>query len=144
MNGEAIPQLVPTVVDVDKEFWDGLKQNKLLLQKCLDCNRVQFFPRPVCLNCFGTNLGWEESKGTGTIYSFTLVRTTFIPAYMKQINDTGMPVIFTIIDLDEGVRMMSQIVGCKPDEVEIGERVKVTFKEIEGTKFKLPLFQLVK
>ena len=144
MNGEAIPQLVPTVVDVDKEFWYGLKENKLLLQKCLDCNRVQFFPRPLCVNCFSTNLGWEESKGMGTIYSLTLVRTTFIPAYMKQISDTGMPVIFAIIDLDEGVRMMSQIVGCKPGEVEIGERVKVTFKEIEGTEFKLPLFQLVK
>ncbi len=144
MSDEVIKKPVPKVVDIDQGFWDGLKENKFLLQKCLDCNRVQFFPRPVCLDCFGTNLDWVESEGLGTIYSFTIVRMPLHPAYRKQIEETGMPIIFARIDLDEGVRIMSQIVGCKPEEAKIGGRVKVTFADIEGSDFKLPFFRLVK
>lgn len=141
---ETIKAPIPTTTDVDKEFWDGAQKNKLLFQRCTDCKRFQFFPRPVCVYCFGTNLSWEESKGTGTVYAFTLARWSPIPLFMKQIQDTGKPYVLATIDLDEGVRIISRIIGCEPDEVKEGMRVKVTFVELDGNGFKVPYFQPIK
>lgn len=141
---ETMKKPLPVVIDIDKEFWEGAQNNKLLLQKCLDCNRFQFFPRPVCVSCFGTNLNWEETKGVGTVYTFTLVRWSPIPLFMKQIQDTGKPYVLATIDLDEGARIISRIIGCEPEEVKEGMRVKVTFVELDGSGFKVPYFQPLK
>jgi len=135
---------LPAITDIDQEFWDGVRNNRLLIQKCLDCNRLQFFPRPVCVRCFSDNLGWQEAQGSGTVYSFTVVRVPRSPAFRKQVEETGVPIVFAAIDLDEGVRVMSQIIDCKPEEAELGARVGVTFEEVEGTDFKVPKFRLQK
>ena len=52
---------LPHVIDVDRGFWDGVQQDKLLIQKCRECGRLQFFPRPVCVGCLSTSLTWQES-----------------------------------------------------------------------------------
>lgn len=135
---------VPSITDEDREFWEGAQKNKFLLQKCLDCNKLQFFPRPVCVGCFSMNLGWQESAGVGTVYSFTPVTMPLHPAASKYVEETGIPFIFAAIDLDEGVRVMSEIIGCKPEEIKLGARVKVSFEEAKGTQFKLPKFRLMK
>ena len=64
---------LPSIVEIDQAFWEGVQKDSLTLQKCLDCQRLQFFPRPVCVHCFSSNLGWQQSNGTGSIYSFTIV-----------------------------------------------------------------------
>jgi len=135
---------LPSITDIDREFWDGVNNNKLVVQKCLDCNTLQFFPRPVCVHCFGEKLGWQEVKGTGKVYSFTIVTVPRSPAFRKQVEQTGAPIIFAAIDLDEGIRMMSQIVDCKPGDVQIGSKVKAIFEQVEGTDFKVPKFRLEK
>jgi len=141
---ETLKKPLPVITDIDKEFWEGAQSNKLLFQKCSDCKRFQLFPRPVCVYCFGSNLSWEESQGDGTVYAFTQVRWSPIPLFMKQIEEAGKPYVLATIDLDEGVRMISRIIGCEPDKVKQGMRVKVTFVEINGTGFKVPYFQPVK
>lgn len=133
---------LPRVIDVDQEFWDGVQQDKLLIQKCRECGRLQFFPRPVCGGCFSGNLAWQESAGRGTVYSFTLVRVPRHPAFRKLVEETGQPVIFAEIELAEGVRMMSQIVDCRPEDVKLGGQVRVTFAPVPGAEFKLPKFRL--
>ena len=135
---------VPEMTEVDKEYWEGAQKGILRVQKCLDCNRLQFFPRPLCVHCYSSNLGWQECKGTGTVYSFTIVSVPQDPVFRKHVKNTGVPIIFSLIDLDEGVRIVSEIVGCSPEEVELGARVKVTFEPITGTDFKLPKFKLEK
>ena len=143
MSQEVGKKPVPDVRDIDQGFWDGVQEGKFLLQKCLECNHLQFFPRAVCVNCFGMNLGWEESKGTGVVYSFTLVRVPRDPVLRKQVQETGIPIVFAAVDLDEGVRILGEITGCEPEEIKLGARVKMAFEEVEGTNFKLPKFRLI-
>ena len=135
---------LPEVTSVDKPFWDAVQNKRLVLQNCLECGRPQYLPRPVCLDCFSLNLDWQESKGNGKIYSFTLVSVPVRPAPRKYVHETGVPIIFASIELDEGVRALSEIVDCKPQDVRIGDRVRVCFREAPGTDFKLPKFRLVK
>lgn len=135
---------LPDIASVDKSFWEEAQKGNFVLQKCQDCGRLQFLPRPVCVNCFSRKLGWQESSGTGSIHSFTSVYAPMRPAPRKQVEETGVPIIFAAIVLDEGVRVLSEIVGCMPKEVEIGARVKVCFEDAAGTNFKLPKFRLIK
>lgn len=143
MAVEEIVFPVPQVTDEDRAYWDGVQAGKLLIQKCLDCNHLQFFPRPRCVSCFSKNLGWQESKGTGTVYSFTTVSIPLNPAVRKHVEQGGAPPIFAKIDLDEGVRIISEIIDCQPEEVKIGAPVQVAYVEAKGTNFKLPKFRLV-
>ena len=135
---------LPDMAVTDKPFWEEAQKDKLVLQKCNDCGRLQYLPRPVCINCFSRNLGWQQSGGTGTIYSLTGIAVPRAPASRKQVEETGIPIIYAAIDLDEGVRVISEIIGSKPDEVKLGDRVKVCFQEAPGTDFKLPRFQIAK
>jgi uncharacterized OB-fold protein len=144
MTTENIQWPLPDVANVDKTFWDEAQKGNLVIQKCQDCGRLQFLPRPVCINCFSRNLGWQQSKGTGTIYSFTEVFVPVRPGPRKMVEESGVPIIFAAIDLDDGVRALSEIVNCKPDEVKIGGRVQVKFEKASGSDFNLPKFRLIK
>lgn len=135
---------LPDIASVDKPFWEEVQKGNFVLQKCQDCGRLQYLPRPVCVNCFSRNLDWQKSGGTGSVYSFTSVYVPVRPAPRQQVEETGVPIIFAAIDLDEEVRVLSEIVGCKPEEVELGARVRVSCEEAPGTDFKLPRFRLVK
>ena len=135
---------LPDVGNVDKPFWEAVQDEKFILQKCRNCGRLQYLPRPVCADCFSMDLDWQESRGIGRIYSFTHVFVPVRPGPRKQVTETGVPIILAAIDLDEGVRAMSEIVECKPEEVRTGLRVQVCFREAKGTDFKLPKFRLVK
>ena len=144
MTREEIDQFpIPAITDEDQEFWKGVQEDKLLLQKCLDCNKLQYFPRPVCVNCFSMNLGWQECSGMGRLYSFTSIHMPIHPAVKKYVKETGIHPIFAKIDLDEGVRIFSEIIASKPDEIKIGVRVKVYFEEARGTNFKLAKFRIM-
>jgi len=138
------PWPLPDVANVDKPFWDAVQDEKFLLQKCRECGRLQYLPRPVCVDCFSMDLDWQESEGTGKIYSFTHVFAPVRPGPRKQVSETGVPIILAAIDLDEGVRAMSEIVDCKPEEIRTGHRVRVCFCKAPGVDFKLPKFRLVK
>jgi uncharacterized OB-fold protein len=135
---------LPDVANIDKTFWEEAQKGNFVLQKCQDCGRLQFLPRPVCISCFSRNLGWQPSKGTGTVYSFTEVFVPVRPGPRKQVEESGVPVLFAAIDLDEGVRALSEIVDCKPDEVKIGSRVQVKLEKAPGSDFNLPRFRLIK
>jgi uncharacterized OB-fold protein len=135
---------LPDVSSVDKPFWDEVQKGNLVLQKCQDCGRLQFLPRPVCINCFSRNLGWQQSKGTGAVYSFTEVFVPVRPGPRKYVEESGVPILFAAIDLDEGVRAMGEVVECKPDELKIGSRVQVKFEKAPGANFNLPKFRLIK
>jgi uncharacterized OB-fold protein len=135
---------IPSITDEDRAFWEGVQEGKFLIQKCLDCNKLQFFPRPRCVSCFSRNLGWQQSKGVGTVYSFTPVYIPLHPAVGQYLKETGILPISALIDLDEGIRIISEIVGSKPEDVKIGARVEVSFEEARGASFKLPKFHLMK
>jgi uncharacterized protein len=124
---------VPDIV-IDAEsrpFWDGLHQGELRLQRCDDCGRAVFHPRAVCPHCFGDRLAWFTAAGTGTVHSATVVHHAF-GAFAGQV-----PYTIALIDLDEGVRMLSRIVGDTP--VRIADRVRLHITRLGEEPDALPL-----
>ena len=127
---------IPKLNKVDQPFWEGAAANKFLLQKCRACGKVQFFPRVACVDCFG-ELDWIESKGTGKIHSFTLVRVPRNPAFKDEV-----PIYYINVILDEGVIVESKLVGEKKEKVKLGDNVKVVFEQTHNREIKLPCFEL--
>jgi len=119
-------------------FWDATKDEKLVYQQCNDCNEVVFTPRAHCTNCGGDNLAQKESKGEGAVYTYSVVRQNRNPAFA----DLGAYAL-AYIDLDEGFRMLSNVVGVDNPltDVNVGQRVKVTFEKQDEGDYPIPLFE---
>ena len=127
---------LPKVNKVDERFWQAAANEKFLLQKCKSCGKLQFFPRVACIECFG-ELDWIESKGTGKIHSFTLVRVPRNPAFKDEV-----PIYYINVILDEGVIIESKLVGESKEKVKTGDRVKAVFQPTHDPAVKLPCFEL--
>ena len=120
----------------DHLFWfDGLKQGKLLIQKCSDCGTLRHPPGPMCRTC--RSLRWEtiEATGRGTIHSFVVV-------HYPQIPSIEYPNCVLLIDLEEGVRVVANSVDTPPADVEIGARVELLVQECDDD-LALPFFKVV-
>ena len=114
-------------------YWDGVREGRLTIQRCLECRRHVFYPRSVCPHCMG-DLEWVPASGRGTVHSFSIVHRA--PEEFKD----EVPYVVALIDLEEGVRMMSRIVDA-PEAVSIGLPVEVRFSG-EGDH-RLPVFKVV-
>ena len=102
------------------------------MQRCEQCARFQFYPRIVCSHCGADSLAWQAVSGRGRVASFTVVRRGISPAYQA-------PYVVALVDLEEGVRLMSNVVGCDPEQVSVGDAVAVRF-ESWGAEHVLPVF----
>jgi uncharacterized OB-fold protein len=116
-------------------YWDAAKQHRLVIQRCSDCARAIFYPRSVCPHCMSDRIAWIDASGRGTIYSYTVVHRA-----PPQFTDSA-PYVVALIDLAEGVRLMSNIVDCSPTAVRIGAAVEVTFDDVTP-EITLPKFRL--
>ncbi len=120
---QAGPLPAPPAPDPDSAFfWQGLREHKLLLQQCGACNRHRFPPMPSCPYCASDKSAVRESKGLGTVYSWIVVHRAFDPAFAADV-----PYILASIDLDEGGRTVSRLVGT--GEAEFGMRVTVVYAD---------------
>ena len=104
-----------TPMGAEARYQAALNEGRFLIQLCNDCGKHVFYPREVCPHCHGSSLAWVDPQGTGTVYSTTTVRR-------KQ--DAGGDNDVSLMDLDEGVRMMSRVEGMAASEVKIGMLVK--------------------
>ncbi len=100
-----------------------LNEGRFLIQRCNECDKYVFYPRVVCQHCGGASLAWVEPKGTGAVYSTTTVRRKA---------EAGGDYDVSLIELDEGVRMMSRVEGVAPAEVKIGMRVRAKVVDDKG------------
>lgn len=124
----------PAIDEESKPYWDGLMNGKLFIQYCDDCHQYIFYPRTICPHCFSEEISWQESCGIGKIYSFTVVHQAFGTFKGET------PFVVGIIELDEGVRMMTRILG-DIDQIAIDKPVSVVFAKVESD-FVLPYFQV--
>jgi uncharacterized OB-fold protein len=100
-----------------------LASGRFMIQRCYDCSRHVFYPREVCPHCGGIRLEWVQPSGEGTVYAVTTVRRKA---------DAGGAYNVSLIDLDEGVRMMSRVEGLAIDDVTIGQRVRARVVMSDG------------
>jgi uncharacterized OB-fold protein len=103
-----------------KAFWEGAAQGKLLIKKCRACGQSHYYPRALCPFCFSDATEWQAAAGTGTLYSYSVMRRAEVPYAIAYVT------------LDEGPTMMTNLVDCDFDALRIGQRVKLTFTPTDG------------
>lgn len=118
-------------------YWQAVRERRLVVQRCTACGRMQFPPRAFCTECLSQTLEWSPATGGGHIYTYTVCRTAPSPAF-----ETRLPYVVAVVELDEGVRMLSDIVVVDPARVAVGMRVQVCF-ESNDTGNLLPRFSPV-
>ncbi len=123
------------IVNPDSQvYWDGARRGRLMIRKCGACGRMHFLPRHLCPACWSTDLEWIESCGRGTVHSFTIIRRAPLPAFTERV-----PYVVALVDLEEGPRMMANILGADALQTCIGDAVEVCFEE-RGDGAKIPQF----
>ena len=122
MNARTRP--VPRPTPTTQPFWDGAGQKKLMLQYDPVSRRYQFWPRACSVRTGKRNLRWREAKGTGTLYSFT--ETHVATAGFED----RTPYMIGLVELDEGVRIVANLINVGPDEVTVGMRLKLAWERI--------------
>jgi uncharacterized OB-fold protein len=128
---------LPRLPEPDTQtFWQATREHRLVYQRCAACGAVVFYPRQHCTRCGGDRLQWQAAAGEGTIYTFTLIRQNGHPFFKER-----LPYVLALVDLDEGFRLMTHVVGVDdPDrDVHVGQRVRLDWED-QG-ELALPVFR---
>ena len=125
----------PPVTDTSRPFWDATRERRLLLQWCTACDAPLWYPRDFCPACARSELEWREASGRGVVYAYTVEQRPTMP---KRFGEA--PFVVALVELEEGVRMLTNVVGGRPDAVTVGMPVQVTWEELSDGRH-LPLFE---
>jgi len=105
-------------------YWAAAHEGRLVVQRCTRCGAHQLYPRDRCISCRGP-VEWVDASGRGTVYSFTVIRQNHQRPFRDQI-----PYVVALVDLEEGPRVMTNVVGCDPEDVNIDMPVTATFEAV--------------
>jgi uncharacterized OB-fold protein len=120
---DPLPAPGPDRTPETAEFWDATTNGRLLLARCDRCGTVIWYPKMYCPECGALSVTWTEASGAGTIYSFTVAHRG--PGAFGE----AVPYVIAYVELAEGPRVLTNIVGCAPDQVSIGLPVRVVFRD---------------
>ena len=129
---------LPVPTPETRPFWEAAHRHELLLQRCRACGRHHFYPRGACPHCLSADLEWQRVSGRGTLHTFTVVhrgaRNYPLPS----------PYVLAVVELEEGPRLMSNLVGVEahPGHIRIGMPVEVVFDDVTP-EITLPRFRPV-
>jgi uncharacterized protein len=127
---------LPYIHSETRAYWQGTRGHELLIRKCRACGVYHFYPRDFCPSCFSFDVDWVKASGRGIIYSFTICHR---PA---EGFEEDVPYNIVLVELEEGVRMLSTVVGCLNADLRVGIPVEVFFDKVT-TEVTLPKFRLV-
>jgi uncharacterized OB-fold protein len=134
---QAASKPVPIPDAISAPFFDGARQGRLMLQHCGACSGWSFPVRERCPHCFAAQLSWRQASGRGTLYTFTIMHQVMNPGFAASV-----PYNVAQIDLDEGVRMIANVVGVDNAALRPGMRLEAVFEEI-GEDVSVPKFRPV-
>ncbi len=120
------PLPAPIVNADSKPYWDAAREDRLVIPHCRSCGHAFFMPRHLCPSCWSDDLEWKEACGRGKVHSFSVVRRASLATFA-----TRTPYVLALIDLQEGPRMMTNIVGDNALKTRIGDAVTVCFEACE-------------
>jgi uncharacterized protein len=126
---------IPIPDEISAPFFDGARDGKLMLQHCTACDRWSFPVRERCPYCFAAQLEWRPASGRGTLYTFTIMHQVMNPGFASSV-----PYNVAQVDLAEGVRMTSNVVGISNDQLRIGMPLEAIFEDV-GDNVRLPKFR---
>lgn len=125
MSEQRYQKPLPRIDEESRGYWEALARHELYVQRCRDCGVVRFPPRAVCTGCMSSATEWLRCSGRGTVYSFTVTHQNQAPGFRED-----LPYVLAIVELAEGPRVMTNVVGCAPGAVRIGMAVEVVFEDV--------------
>jgi uncharacterized OB-fold protein len=128
-------RLEPPVTEVSEPFWQATREHRLMVQRCADCESWVWYPRTACTKCLGENLRWTRVSGKGTVYAFSVHHRPGV-AEMKG----RVPYVVALVELEEGVRLLSNLVACDPESVHVDQAVRLTWEALSDGR-NLPVFE---
>jgi uncharacterized OB-fold protein len=127
---------IPPTSELTQPYWDAARRGEMAVQRCDACGHRPFPPRATCPRCGSTSLSWSPVSGRATVYSYTVAHRPPHPAFAAQV-----PLVVAIVELEEGPRLFTNIVGCDPAEVVVGMAVEATTEAIDESDMVLPVFK---
>lgn len=131
-EGWAAP--VPVDLAVERPYWDSCRERAMRMQRCDKCGNYRFYPGYVCDRCGSTALTWAPVSGRGVVYTYSVI-------HLPSAGIAPVPYVWALIELEEGVVMTSNVVGCPADEVCVGMPVEVTYVDV-SPEWTIPYFRL--
>ncbi len=125
----------PEILPETEGFWKAAARHELAVQCCGSCGQNMHFPRLLCHRCLSDQLTWKNTSGHGVIYSYTIIRQAADKRFAGDV-----PYVYAIVELEEGVRMISNVININPSEVRIGMDVQVVFKDL-SEELSIPMFE---
>lgn len=122
----------PRPTAISRPHWDGCREGRLMVQRCEACETYVFPPQAACTCCFSDRLAWVESTGRGEIYSYTVVHRPQRPEF-------AAPYVVIIVELEEGWRMLSNLIEADPETAAVGQPVEVTY--VPRGEIVMPMFR---
>lgn len=129
-------KLVPEPNEVTQLYWEGTAEGELRVKHCPSCEALFRFNHAWCPECGNAELDWKKTAGRGVVTNFTIIHVPPYEAYVDEV-----PYVLALIELEEGVRVMMNVIDCDPQSVHIGMKVALTF-ETRGD-VQLPQFRPV-
>ncbi len=124
----AIKHPKPTQDQETRAYWEGARRHELVLQRCLACGATQHRPRALCAGCLSDRIQSFVASGRGTVHTFTVTHQNQAPGFRE-----ALPYVLAYVDLEEGPRLLTNVVGCEPERVRIGMPVAVEFVDLDET-----------
>ena len=134
-NSETYSKPLPALDGLTKEFYNWCRRGDLRFQRCSACQAWRHVPRPMCAACGSFEWTWQRSSGRGTVFSWTVAERPMHPAFQDDV-----PYAPLVIEMEEGVRLVSEMLDCSPDELEIGMPVELVFDHVTP-EITLPKFK---
>lgn len=128
-------RIEPPVTPLSEPFWDATRDQQLLAQRCDSCTEFVWYPRDFCPACLGPDLTWTPLSGTGTIHTFNIMRKPGNPMMADEV-----PYVVALVDLEEGIRMTTNIVDVEPEAVRCDQAVVVNWSVTLDDGRRLPMF----
>ena len=137
MSEQAVTRPLPAIAPEMAPFWDAAHCHELVAQRCVDCGAFRFPAREVCSRCLSRRVEWRRVSGRGRVFSVAIMHQANHPWFAAR-----APYAVVVVELEEGARMLSSLVGREPSAIEIGMPVEVTFEDV-SPEISLPVFRPV-
>jgi uncharacterized OB-fold protein len=118
---------LPAISSLNQPYWDALKRRELRMQQCDECWRVWFPPSPLCPKCWSRKFSWKQLSGQGRVNSWVVFHQAYFKSY-----EHDLPYNVAEVELDEGPRILTNLVGIVNDQIRAGLEVEVVFDDVTG------------